>query len=224
MYAYFNALVDWLPLLQLVLLPIFLCIILGLIFMIFRLRQEVQRLQLLEQSQPIYPPPRPSLRPSQPLVLASRQPVQQAQPGVSPPESEHGQKMVPLSSQSEVVDTPQQSAKPDQDGPLDDKQWVGLVEGCVGLYDELDRHFASLDPECRALAEHVLLRLQEILGRSNVEVIAGEAIFDRHRHQPEQTETRVMPGAVIAETLRPGFAVGHRVLRRARVRLVENTA
>jgi|RhiMetdeSRZDD1v2_1073273.scaffolds.fasta_scaffold172429_1 hypothetical protein len=38
---------------------------------------------------------------------------------------------------------------------LENKRWLGLVEECVTLFDELDRHGASFDPQRREVAEHV---------------------------------------------------------------------
>jgi hypothetical protein len=102
---------------------------------------------------------------------------------------------------------------------LENKRWLGLVEECVTLFDELDRHGASFDPQRREVAAHVCYRLQEILERSGVTLISGDPTFDRNRHRPEPAAAGIAAGAVIAETLSPGFSVGRRVLRRARVRL-----
>jgi hypothetical protein len=102
---------------------------------------------------------------------------------------------------------------------LDDKRWLRLVEELVSLLDELERHQPQFDPATRDLAGHVGLRVQEILERSGVTVIEGETAFDRSRHQPEQGAAHARAGAAVLETLRPGLAVGRRVLRRARVRL-----
>jgi hypothetical protein len=104
---------------------------------------------------------------------------------------------------------------------LNDDHWIGLVEECVKLFDELDRHSLHFDPASRDLAEHVESRLQEILERSGVHIIANETKFDRNRHQPERA-SGVSAGSAIAETLSPGFTVDGRVLRRARVRLTES--
>lgn len=94
--------------------------------------------------------------------------------------------------------------------------WIRLVEECVELFDELDQVSPRLEPPARELAEHMQLRLQQILERANVAVIIDETAFDRSRHQPEQ-KTSVAPGAALAATVSPGFVVGRRVLRRARV-------
>jgi molecular chaperone GrpE (heat shock protein) len=97
--------------------------------------------------------------------------------------------------------------------------WMKLVEECVEVIDELDRHMTSLDPQHQELADHVIIRLGEVLERSGVDVISDEAAFDSKRHRPERAGSRTSPGATIAETMSPGFAVGRRVLRRARVRV-----
>jgi hypothetical protein len=102
------------------------------------------------------------------------------------------------------------------------KRWLGLVEECAALLDELERNRESLEPSARELADHVELRLQEILERSGVMVIADETTFDRGRHQAERGASRARPGDAILETLRPGLAVGRRVLRRAIVRLASD--
>jgi hypothetical protein len=106
---------------------------------------------------------------------------------------------------------------PDGD-PLDNLPWLKLIEENVALFDELDSHRADFDAPRQELADHVICRLQEILERCGVEPISGEGDFDRSRHQNEGA-VRVFPGAMIAETLSPGFRIGKRILRRARVRI-----
>jgi hypothetical protein len=100
-----------------------------------------------------------------------------------------------------------------------DGQWTGLAEGCVEVIDELDQHIVGFDAPRQELAEHVMLRLEEVLERSGVEVIMDEASFDRARHRPVSGGVAVSDGAAITETISPGFAVGRRVLRRARVQV-----
>ena len=102
---------------------------------------------------------------------------------------------------------------------LEDGPWIKLVEECVEMIDELDEHMAGFDAPRRELADHVILRLKEILERSGVEVISNEAAFDRSRHKTAGESAAPVPGAAISEILSPGFAVGRRVLRRARVRV-----
>jgi hypothetical protein len=106
--------------------------------------------------------------------------------------------------------------------PLDNKPWLKLVEENVALFDELDRHRADFDAPRQEVADHVICRLQEILERSGVDTIYGDANFDRSRHQPEGA-SRVLPGATVTETLSPGFQVGRRILRRARVHVQNPT-
>ncbi len=110
-------------------------------------------------------------------------------------------------------------ASPLEDGPLEDGRWLKLVEECVEVIDELDEHMDTFDPPRREVAGHVILRLEEILGRSGVEIISNEASFDRARHKPDAGHSALDNGVAVRETLSPGFAVGQRVLRRARVQL-----
>lgn len=105
--------------------------------------------------------------------------------------------------------------------PPENGSWIKLVEGCVDVVDELDEHSDGFDTSRRELASHVVLRLEEVLERSGVEIITGEPTFDRARHKPVGTGAAASPGTTISETLSPGFAVGPRVLRRAKVRLLQ---
>ncbi len=57
------------------------------------------------------------------------------------------------------------------DDPLDNKAWLRLVEECVDLFDELDRHSSSFDAPRREVVEHVSSRLREILERCGGEVV-----------------------------------------------------
>ena len=103
--------------------------------------------------------------------------------------------------------------------PLEDRRWTKLVEECVDVVDELDEHMTSFDAPRREVAGHVIVRLEEILGRSGVQIISDDAIFDRTRHKPDTDHGAIDNGVAVSETLSPGFAIGPRVLRRARVRL-----
>ena len=105
-------------------------------------------------------------------------------------------------------------ASSQEEGP-----WMKLVEECVEVVDELDEHMGSFDAPRREVAGHVVLRLEEILRRSGVEVISDDAIFDRARHKPDADHAATEDGAAVSKTMSPGFVVGPRVLRRARVRL-----
>lgn len=107
---------------------------------------------------------------------------------------------------------------------LENGRWLGLVEELVkdegSVFGELESNRDRLDPDKpREIADHVMMRLAEVLERSGVEVIWDDEAFDSKRHAPEKASGRIEPGAAIAETLSPGFAVGRRVLRRARVRV-----
>ena len=103
--------------------------------------------------------------------------------------------------------------------PVQDGHWMKLVEECVEVVDELDEHMGSFDAPRRELAGHVLLRLEEILRRSGVGIISNDKVFDRARHKPDTEHAATDNGAAVRETLSPGFVVGPRVLRRARVQL-----
>jgi hypothetical protein len=83
--------------------------------------------------------------------------------------------------------------------PVEDGHWMKLVEECVEVVDELDEHMDSFDAPRREVAGHVLLRLEEILGRSGVEVISNDATFDRARHKPNSTHAET-DNATIAAT------------------------
>jgi molecular chaperone GrpE (heat shock protein) len=109
------------------------------------------------------------------------------------------------------------------DDLLNNKAWIKLTQECVTLFDELDRKSASMDPRRQELAGYVCSQLEEILERCGVTIISGDSAFDERRHRPYPAVSRVAAGTAIAETLSPGFVVGPRVLRRARVRLSEET-
>ena len=212
-------------LLRLVIVPVLIIVILALIIILVGLLRKLQQHRSLQQS-PQYHPGATSMNPDQLQRLRSLQQSPQAaypHPTYTPAEPERREAVVRPSSQSDTSEpsSPPRPIPTHHDDPLNDKRWLKLVEECVGLFDNLDRHFASFDPARQELVEHVLLQLQEILERSDVELIAGDATFERRRHQPEQPDARAAPGTPIIETLSPGFAVGNRVLRRARVRLAE---
>jgi hypothetical protein len=105
------------------------------------------------------------------------------------------------------------------DEALDNRPWLKLVEENVALFDELDRHRSAFDPARQEVADHVICRLQEILERCGVESISCDGGFDRSRHQPDGA-ARVLPGARVTRTLSSGFRVGNRILRRARVEVL----
>src|SRR6266702_7799799 len=109
------------------------------------------------------------------------------------------------------------------DDLLNNKAWIKLTQECVTLFDELDRKSANMDPRRQELAGYVCSQLEEILERCGVTIISGDSAFDERRHQPYPAVSRVAAGTVIAETLSPAFVVGPHVLRRARVRLAEET-
>jgi len=107
------------------------------------------------------------------------------------------------------------------DQSLDNKPWINLVDEYVSLFDEIYRLTPDLDAPSQEFAGHVNCRIQEILERSGVQIITGETTFDRTRHQAEVPVNGAE--ATVTATISPGFAVGRRVLRRARVTLAAGT-
>ena len=103
--------------------------------------------------------------------------------------------------------------------PLDNRSLVALIEDCVQLYDEIDTLVGKLKPAQQGIAGHVLLRLQEVMVRSGVGLIEGDTVFHYERHQVAPTGTLPANVTPITATLSPGFSLGRRVLRRARVSL-----
>jgi hypothetical protein len=106
-----------------------------------------------------------------------------------------------------------------EEPPRADGQWMELVEECVGVVKDLDRHMGGFDPARQEVADHVILSLAEGLERTGVDLISDEEVFDSKRHESVEAKSGTAPGATIAETLSPGFAVGRRVLRKAQVRV-----
>jgi hypothetical protein len=117
-----------------------------------------------------------------------------------------------LSLPDEVEDDPEHP-------PPTDERWMDLVEECVGVVKDLDRHMGSFDPARREVADHVILSLAEGLERTGVDLILDDEVFDSRRHKLVEAKSQAASGAAIAETLSPGFAVGRRVLLKARVRV-----
>lgn len=86
-----------------------------------------------------------------------------------------------------------------------------LVGECADLFDELDSHLEGLDPAGREMAEHVCLRLQEILQRCGVELIDQEGAFERTLHQPFGPRASAGTNGVWVKIVSPGFRVGRRI-------------
>jgi hypothetical protein len=110
------------------------------------------------------------------------------------------------------------------EGATANHAWLSVVEECVALFDELEGYAPRLDAARREMVSHVTCRLREILERCGVDPISQESSFNRDRHLVEYLAAPPEHGAAIVETLSPGFAVGRRVLRRARVRLVDKSS
>ena len=144
------------------------------------------------------------------LALSSRQSRSPAG-SASPPE----RIPVPTPAAVAVATVPEEVAGE----PLENKPWIHLIEECVALHEELERLRPSLDADSAEFADHCCCRVQEILERSGVRILADDATFDPSHHQVESTGASPLEGTPIEATLSPGFAVGRRVLRRARVTL-----
>ena len=110
-------------------------------------------------------------------------------------------------------------ARPTAIDSLENAQWLGLVEECVSLFADLEHHASGLDDSGREIADHVCSQLMELMRRCGVDVIDSDASFQRSRHQPRTKGTQAADGQAISSIVRPGFAVGRRVLRRATVEL-----
>jgi molecular chaperone GrpE (heat shock protein) len=129
--------------------------------------------------------------------------------------------MTPASSDHRCDLSPAPSDAGQQVDLLANKPWVRLVEECVTLFDEIERLHSSLDDSSRDFADHVKCRFLEILERSGVTIISGDALFDGARHQADSLPGEVADNTPITETLSPGFSVERRVFRRARVKIAE---
>lgn len=100
------------------------------------------------------------------------------------------------------------------DNPLDNREWLRIVEEVIELFDELERIGSEFDPMRLEVVRHVTSKLQELLERSGVETISEVASFNRLRHQSTNAE-RLIHGVTKIRTSSPGFCVGKRVFRRA---------
>lgn len=144
------------------------------------------------------------------------------------PESEQPASTTPRALQpgSETEDSDTKAGQTERGVPrdanenlLDNLPWLGLVEECVELEDELAGLLEHMDAASQHVVDHTILRLQEVLERAGVEIITNESAFNRVRHKAVPAQPIPAPRTAINATLRPGFAVGSRVLRRARVRV-----
>lgn len=106
---------------------------------------------------------------------------------------------------------------------LQNTGWLTLVQECITLFDALETQSAGMDSLRQEVAGYTCSQLEEILERCGVSLISGDTAFDERRHRPSPAIRRVASGVRIEETLSPGFVVGPRVLRRARVRLAQET-
>ena len=110
------------------------------------------------------------------------------------------------------------SSEMPSDASVDKGRLIKVLEDVIRLQDEILRMRKGLDDESSSALEHVGFRLEEIMDRSGAISIAGDRIFDIRRHRPDPMAV-VKDGTPIAETTRPGWREGDRVLRRATVKL-----
>lgn len=154
----------------------------------------------------VYPPP-----------PVSRLPREQMREDYSPQQS-----VLPVALSGENIATSQTSILQKPEDPLKNKRWLDMAEECAELFDELDGLFPRSDPR-QEVATHVKYRLEEILTRSGVESISHDHAYDIGRHKLMPPNPVVAPGTPIARIISPGFAVGRRVLRPARVQVVSTS-
>ena len=181
---------------------VFLIVVVVFVIILVILLRKVQKLQALQQVQ----------------VARQQQPSFVAPPSIPVPVALSLASMRPTPVQKPSLPLQQTATQVQQQGTLENRSWLSLVEDNIAIYDELDRNMESFDEQSKQLGEHILLRLEEILERSGVSLIQGETTFDRHRHQPIPVTTSVAHGAPIIATLSSGFVVDGRILRRAHVR------
>lgn len=107
-----------------------------------------------------------------------------------------------------------------RDSLLDNKPYVKLIEDVFMLSAEVERIMAkSKDDGVKGFAEHIFCRIEDMVERNGALSIGNEKLFDIRRHQPVPVAL-VPDGARIAQTVRPGWRLEERVMRRAKVRIV----
>lgn len=99
-----------------------------------------------------------------------------------------------------------------------DDTWQNLVQECIDLLETLERH-QEQPIDGRELNDYITSQLIEILQRNQVEIVDSDSEYNLLRHQVLPPGSKAEPGAKIARTVSPGFAIGRRVLRRAKVEL-----
>jgi len=161
-------------------------------------------------------PPTPVTSPTPEINADNTEAKTSPAPSAAIPENTTADADVPLPTKS--IDNDATS------DPLDNKPWLDLAKDCLALFEEMDRNrdFFETQGE-RQLADHIGLRLQEILERSGLEVIDTGGPFGRNLHQPDRSAAGTAPELLAVEIRSPGFRIGRRILRRARVRLLGST-
>jgi molecular chaperone GrpE (heat shock protein) len=92
-----------------------------------------------------------------------------------------------------------------------------LIRECADLMNELDTYIPKAEAKTAQFLEYTLSRLEDALDRSHVEKIEDEQIFNPVRHR-SQSSSPTPQGTSISETIRPGYVLGNRVIRRALVK------
>jgi molecular chaperone GrpE (heat shock protein) len=98
------------------------------------------------------------------------------------------------------------------------QQRDSLIRECTDLMNDLDRFAGQGDEGANQMVEFVLSRLEDALDRNRVTRIEGESQFNNIRHRTEGGK-RVPQGTPIVETVRSGYMLDNRVIRRALVKV-----
>lgn len=93
-----------------------------------------------------------------------------------------------------------------------------LVRECVDLFDEMVE-IADGGGPAGEIADHVCSQLTELLQRCGVTILGEEPLYDLTKHQFIGSKPKAPDSFTV---VRPGFALGAKVLRRAKVKSVES--
>lgn len=124
------------------------------------------------------------------------------------------ERLVEAEQNMPIVESPESvTAKPQASS---DAAFFDVIKDCADLLIQLEDMEGRLDEKAKPLAEHVKINLQEIIERAGANRIDGEVRFDVARHQPVPAKV-VAKGSTIKATLGPGYEVGGKIVKRARV-------
>ena len=99
-----------------------------------------------------------------------------------------------------------------------------LIRECADLMNELDTYITKADTKTAQFLEYTLSRLEDALDRSHVDRIDTEELFNPVPASLSHSGTHIPQGTPITETIRPGYVLGNRVIRRALVITETNPA